>query len=523
MSMANTVVEPVPPEAHFQVCQLHDQKGLATCSAYLKRGNFKCSKQATMREPHMLATCKLHRGQLKPASRCQVQLSCGDKCAKICEWRLHAVQRCVAHTDAPTPSYFLKIPLELRARVYAYLLPEKTCQEPRTLLQARAEGASSQYQPSKQVFMDICRVNRQIHTEVTTLLYGSSMFTIWLTASGLHMGMATPNSAQSSVRNPVYVTYPSRQGSHALNDYQMKLILLEQTNAKVLAAHRFNNVFTGGTPSQQAAPMMRMQQLRAQANPALAESSSRSSESHRLMRRLQPRVSDFGTRREPSLATSISTLTAQPQGHADAPSSEWPVWDAQLSTKYFNMIQSFRINIVCPFYACSHVKTRLSTSHGLGVPKSQSVQIDASTYEYIDHLHKLVSRLEIASPRIYRLEVCIQFEHEPDEIQDLPMLDLLLRPFLRLCNIPCATAMIITPSYLARVRNSPNVYPPPRDGTLHVVPPGMVADSQQADAGGDSVELFQGLLAIGKSHQDCEPLQPGHPVHGLTCGDPVGL
>lgn len=110
------------------------------------------------------------------------------------------------------------MPIELRFRIYWYLLPGKEVpanagEEDQA---ATRDGmmASGGFGSKHQAYMSICRVNRQIHDEATGLLYGSSAFTIRLDEKGLRM--CNSNSTTLSV------TLPGVRPNHALQDYQMR-------------------------------------------------------------------------------------------------------------------------------------------------------------------------------------------------------------------------------------------------------------------------------------------------------------
>ena len=110
--------------SHTLNCPLHDTERAKTCYGYYKKGNACVNRAIESPEPGTLPMCKVHRTQLKVATLCRAQLSCGNECGQLCEWRTHMFQRCPNHLDAPVACYFFKIPMEMRLRIYRLLLPD---------------------------------------------------------------------------------------------------------------------------------------------------------------------------------------------------------------------------------------------------------------------------------------------------------------------------------------------------------------------------------------------------------------
>lgn len=204
---------------HIQSCKLHEEDRSQICAGFMRRGKAQCTKPANSHIPGSMPTCKLHRDQNIPSYRCKVPLSCGEECGKICQWIPHAFQRCSAHRDFEAPCYFLELmPIELRIRIYGYLLPGKevpaNAEEEYQAAARDSTLGSGAFGFKHRAQMAICRVNRQIHDEAAGLLYGSSAFTISLDEKGLRMCNSTPTTLS--------VTLPGVRANHALQDYQMR-------------------------------------------------------------------------------------------------------------------------------------------------------------------------------------------------------------------------------------------------------------------------------------------------------------
>ncbi|KAE8441312.1 hypothetical protein EG329_005507 [Mollisiaceae sp. DMI_Dod_QoI] len=124
------------------------------------------------------------------------------------------------------------------------------------------------------------------------------------------------------------------------------------------------------------------------------------------------------------------------------------IWNAPLSSRYFNQIQSFRIEISFPAanVACSrpYIPTTpgyLSANSEDGDGEGQAHRV----YEYSDYLHKLVSRLQLSNRRISRLDIVINFgAMYTNQEGAFSAMDLLLRPFRRLCNVGTAEVRSVT-------------------------------------------------------------------------------
>jgi hypothetical protein len=168
--------------SHFRTCLLHYDKRRTRCSGTLKRGGNCVYRAVASFKPGMMPTCHVHRRQLKRMGRCRAPLCCGFECGRICEWKLHGFQLCLDHCEHPMTCYFLKVPIEMRLRIYQHLLPDRP-------VPARYEK-SSLTSDGGGVYTAILCVNRQIHDEAAGLLYRTRVFSIelledWLTMCNL--------------------------------------------------------------------------------------------------------------------------------------------------------------------------------------------------------------------------------------------------------------------------------------------------------------------------------------------------
>ncbi|PVH75860.1 hypothetical protein DL98DRAFT_518339 [Cadophora sp. DSE1049] len=120
----------------------------------------------------------------------------------------------------------MKIPIELRQRIFGYLLPIKP-------IPARKPERST-----PPVWLEILRTSRQIHEEGIQLFYGTGSFVIEICKDGLSMcyAPAAPQIYRPPPRDPTGP--PAALPNHALQDYQMQLMLLEQQNKKRLTTAR---------------------------------------------------------------------------------------------------------------------------------------------------------------------------------------------------------------------------------------------------------------------------------------------
>jgi hypothetical protein len=194
-------------------------------------------------------------------------------CSRICLWRPHGFPLCPNHLQHPMTCYLLKIPIEMRLRIYGYLLPDKP-------IPARYGNSRCLTSGGGLVYTALLRVNHQIHDEAVHLLYAPRSFTIELGTDGLVM-------CNSSKKSP--------GGNHALQDYQMQLMLLEQQNKKRLMMARLEQdmMTNGGSSSSSNPPVI--------------------------------------NRQMPNTGPPIIPYTSGPVE---------PAWYPPLSMKYFNMIQS---------------------------------------------------------------------------------------------------------------------------------------------------------------------------------------
>ncbi|KAH8674837.1 hypothetical protein BGZ60DRAFT_562920 [Tricladium varicosporioides] len=155
----------------------------------------------------MMATCYIHRGQLKRMGWCRALLRCGFECGRICEWKVHGFQLCHDHHEHPMTCYLLKVPIEMRLRIYQFLLPDKPIPARYGKFSLASDGGG--------VYTAILCANRQIHEEAAGLLYGSRAFSIELYGDWLSMCNLSKNFAQNG--SPTY-------NHHALGGNQQILV-----------------------------------------------------------------------------------------------------------------------------------------------------------------------------------------------------------------------------------------------------------------------------------------------------------
>jgi hypothetical protein len=251
----------------------------------------------------------------------------------------------------------------------------------------------AQYRNSRDLTTDgegvctaILRVNKLIHAEAADLLYSTRLFTIELSGNGLRMC----NSVSPFRRH----RFPDNGGISALQDYQMQLMLLEQQNKRrLLMARREQDNITGGS--------------------SLTCTSAIYQQPYRT--------------RTPCTYRPIETL-----------------WHPPLSDRCFNMIRSFLIKFVFPPegdpYFASH------RAHGSSNPDASIHKIlESRLYDYCDHLHRLIERLQLIHRPIAHLDIIIKFgDTYVKQEEAFSAAQLLLRPFRRLYNVAKPNVLSIT-------------------------------------------------------------------------------
>jgi hypothetical protein len=335
--------------AHFKTCPLHDHERMTKCPGRLRKGGSCTNKAVGPPVPRMMPTCKVHRDQMKLLTWCRAPLPCGFECRRIYEWKPYGFQLCPEHCDSEKICYFLKTPTEIRLRIYQYLLPGRD-------IPARHAWFHHHEGDGERLFRNILLVNHQIHEEAIGVLYGNRLFNIEFDGHSWRMCNLPPESAQ--------YPYPGI-GNHALPDYQMQLMLLEQQNKKRLM----------------------------------------------MARGVSYNYSSSGQSVHAGSSSSSATGPVE------------PVWAPPISQRHFNLIQSFRIQIVFAFP---------------GQPRSSDEKpVESKLYEYTDHLHSLIGRLRLLQKPIVCLEVAIKFENIPflEKKTAFSSAQILLRPFRRLRNV----------------------------------------------------------------------------------------
>jgi len=278
----------------------------------------------------------------------------------MCAWKPHGFQLCPEHYEHPMTCHLLKIPIEMRLRIYGFLLPDKP-------IPARYRNSRCLTSYDGLVYTELLRANHQIHDEAVRLLYAVRTFTIELAADGLVMC----NSSKKFAHN----------GNHALQDYQMQLMLLEQQNKKrlMMARQEQDNMINNGS----------------------------SSSSHR------PPINC----NEPPTGSSIVPYTSGPIE---------PAWYPPLNVNYFNMIQSFLVEIVFPPQSNPNSSSRRESPEAL----------ESKLYDYCDHVHKLVGRFRLMQRPLAKLKIVLKLgKTEMKREEAMSAAQVLLRPFQRLRNV----------------------------------------------------------------------------------------
>ena len=237
------------------------------------------------------------------------------------------------------------------------------------------------------VYTAILRVNRQIHDEATDLLYSSRIFTVELSGNGVSMCNSAHTFAQ--YRFPL-------GGKPALQDYQMQLMLLEKHNKKRLM----------------------------------------------MARQEQDNIS-----RDPNSTHSPATRDIQRPARSPISYTYGPIetlWHPPLCSRYFNMIQSFLIEFVFPSPVGSNsVIQRVPGTSNTDVAMQRNLEL--RLYDYCDHLHKLIGRLQLIQRPIARLEIIIEFGSNYNTREEaFCAAQFLLRPFRRLCCVARPKVLSIT-------------------------------------------------------------------------------
>ncbi|KAH6721684.1 hypothetical protein BKA61DRAFT_162049 [Leptodontidium sp. MPI-SDFR-AT-0119] len=223
---------------HERTCSMHQDEKAKICWGRLKSGEPCANKAVSTGTLNEVPTCGVHRRLPRKSASCVAQLPCGFQCRRTCVFQVHGFQLCSLHPDTSTTCYFMKIPIELRQRIYGYLLPTKP-------IPARKSNSG----PVPLVWLEILRANRQIHEEGIQLLYGTGPFVVEICKDGLSM-CHSPAVRQTYKPPPRFVGPPGGIGHHALQDYQMQLMLLEQQNKKRLMMERAQREANGGSSRQ---------------------------------------------------------------------------------------------------------------------------------------------------------------------------------------------------------------------------------------------------------------------------------
>lgn len=282
------------------------------------------------------------------------------------------------------PCYLLRIPIELRFRIYGFLLPDSP-------IPAQRQPSGALRSDFQRPNIAIMRVNRQIHDEAADLLYGQTPFCIAVSDKGTTICNAfqlnPPNRPTSLTPGLAHVPIP---GAHALQDYQMQLMLLEQQNMrrKIMACR------------QQSA----MNNLH--------------------VRTMPPQLEMFESIKPQSI-----------HRHVDPGNGYGPIWQHPFNS-YFDMIRSFHVEIEHPDGAQNINKIAMQQQHTHPATQRPSGEfLETQLYEACDQLHQLVGRFDQVQPNINHLQISIRIAAYDTREEAVAAAKLLLRPFSRLRSV----------------------------------------------------------------------------------------
>jgi hypothetical protein len=220
------MAEGIRVDAITHRCVLHDDQRVTVCSGTLKKGGNCTNRASNTPASGMMPTCGIHRNQLKVSGWCRAPLPCGFSCGRIFEWKPHGFPLCPDHRRDLATCFFLKMPQEIRLRVYQFLLPDGP-------IPAQYQNSRSLTTDGEGVDTAILRVNRLIHDEAVDLLYSTRPFIVELCGDDLRM---------CNLFGPLRCT-------DAVQDYQMQLMLLEQQNKRRLIIARLGDDLSGWSSS----------------------------------------------------------------------------------------------------------------------------------------------------------------------------------------------------------------------------------------------------------------------------------
>ncbi|KAH9868162.1 hypothetical protein J1614_007234 [Plenodomus biglobosus] len=200
--------DPIDPEGHLRRCSGRNKKSKQRCNAAIG----KKTQQNT--HPTFLPTCSAHRDQQTLAGWCQFTLANGERCGRLFGWTPPYFELCHQHQGHPdTPTYLLKLPLELRHEIYRYLLPTRPIGSSTSPLHAGDVDLGAVHGPHVNPmasmsldqmmatpcspplfenlfplpFLDLILVNRQICEEAQDLLFSIATFIIDVRKDGAFM------------------------------------------------------------------------------------------------------------------------------------------------------------------------------------------------------------------------------------------------------------------------------------------------------------------------------------------------
>ncbi|KAF2831351.1 hypothetical protein CC86DRAFT_342108 [Ophiobolus disseminans] len=151
--------------ANHENCPFHDDPRSGLCNALTNKGTL-CTYKGKITKPGYFPVCGKHSWSHVRAGRCQTVEECGQLCDRFAE-QDPPYHLCEKHQMGSNtlPCHLMRLPTELRFMIFRNLFPKVV--------------ASREHE----VKAAILKTNRQINEEASSVLYGESVFEVYVQAN----------------------------------------------------------------------------------------------------------------------------------------------------------------------------------------------------------------------------------------------------------------------------------------------------------------------------------------------------
>ncbi|KAF1992554.1 hypothetical protein K402DRAFT_416204 [Aulographum hederae CBS 113979] len=144
---------------------------------FQSKAGVSCQRTATYHRQDCFSVCKTHKTQKMRVGVCKAVVK-GRQCGLTFKWKPPYNELCREHEKHKMPCHFLKLPTELRLMILQYLLPNQP---------VPSAGVNPLRSDRIKSTLGLLRVNKQLCSDATEIIYGQTPFFVRVTTSGVKL------------------------------------------------------------------------------------------------------------------------------------------------------------------------------------------------------------------------------------------------------------------------------------------------------------------------------------------------